>query len=180
MYFLATYTDEQKRHDVFTVLMGRHIDRFYRLATRLLRDAHEAEDVIQDNFIKLWNRPTLYQNGTGAKFTTWFYRVISNACMDKNRKTQMVDGENIVDMTADTRPQSDEQLIETQQSQALRQAIDNLPARQKEALILCFYEGASNQEAAAMMDIGVKALESLLMRAKANLKQNLQDWIDDA
>ena len=62
---------------------------------------------------------------------------------------------------------------QAQQEQMLEDAIQELPERQKLALNLCFYEGLSNKEAAEIMEVGVKALESLLMRAKAGLKDIL-------
>ena len=68
---------------------------------------------------------------------------------------------------------ADEVLEQGTKQDALERAIQNLPERQKAALNLCFYEGFSNKEAAEILEIGIKALESLLMRAKKTLKADL-------
>jgi len=82
----------------------------------------------------------------------------------------------------DTEDTSDSQntvlVLETRRQQALlEQAIQQLPERQRTALNLCFYEDISNQEAADIMGVPIKTLQSLLMRAKQNLKESLKDFV---
>ena len=60
-------------------------------------------------------------------------------------------------------------------SDQVRQALDDLPERQRSALLLCYYQGLSNRDTAAVLDLTVAALESLLARARRALKQNLAD-----
>ena len=70
----------------FAVLVERHTDRFYRLAYRYLQDKAAAEDAVQDAFLKLWENPALWQPERNSKFTTWFYRIIVNLCLDQHKK----------------------------------------------------------------------------------------------
>jgi len=84
-----------KAYDAFSVLVRRHNDRFYALAYRLLRNAQEAEDVVQDCFMKLWHKPYLWRGDKKTRFTTWFYAIVLNECRmrwrsAKNQRRQPV------------------------------------------------------------------------------------------
>jgi RNA polymerase sigma-70 factor (ECF subfamily) len=161
-------------HDAFSELVRRHTDRFYACAQRICADPGTSEDIVQDAFLKLWSRPEIWKQGKGAKFTTWFYRVVTNMALDYLRKKKPVLSDELLGYAADDKaPRQDDVIILSEEEQALEGAIDGLPERQKLALNLCFYEELSNKEAADILEIGVKALESLLMRAKAGLKDEL-------
>ena len=77
-------------HRAFSILVKRHTDKFYALAFRTLGNTRDAEDVVQDCFVKLWKKPSAYKPERGAKFTTWFYRVVFNASIDLKRKHKIV------------------------------------------------------------------------------------------
>ncbi|MFN3701028.1 MAG: sigma-70 family RNA polymerase sigma factor [Alphaproteobacteria bacterium] len=162
-------------HQAFAALVRRHSSMFYGCAFRVCGRQEEAEDAVQDAFLKLWNNPKIWQPDRGAKFTTWFYRVVVNAATDRLRKNKRYSPTDSAPLEAmpDHTAAQDEQLIASDEQQALEEAIQTLPERQKLALNLCFYEGLSNKEAAETLGVGVKALESLLMRAKSGLKQAL-------
>lgn len=157
-------------HGAFSVLVKRHTKMFYAAAYRVYPHISDAEDVVQEAFLKLWKRPEIWKADRGAKFTTWFYRVVINMAIDNVRKKKNTKGSDVLDRVIDTSADQLEQLEAGQQKQLLEIAIQALPERQKIALNLCFYEGLSNKEAAEIMEVKVKALESLLMRAKAGLK----------
>lgn len=157
----------------FAVLVQRHATRFFRLAYRILRDQNEAEDMVQTAFLKFWNRPKKWNPNKQTRFTTWFYRVLVNQCLDHNKKKRphLVDSEIYLDERVQTTG-FDLELQEKQES--LRQWLGELPERQRLALNLCFYEGLSNEEAAKVMGVKLKALQSLLMRAKSTLKHKAE------
>ncbi|MCB1721227.1 MAG: sigma-70 family RNA polymerase sigma factor [Alphaproteobacteria bacterium] len=159
-------------HQAFAQLVERHSGLFYSAAYRMCGNAEEAEEIVQDAFLKLWEKPQSYDVGKGAKFTTWFYRVVTNLAIDRARRKRPQAGPDVLDFMADKAPLADEILVQNGREAALEAAIQSLPERQKAALNLCFYEGFSNKEAAEILGIGVKALESLLMRAKTALKDN--------
>ncbi len=160
-------------HGAFSVLVQRHSQRFYACAFRMCHNPELSEDVVQEAFLKLWQRPEIWDADKGAKFTTWFYRVVTNQAIDARRKIKSSEGSNILDLMADDNADQHQDLEVLQQQEQIERAISDLPERQKTALSLCFYEGMSNREAAEVMDVGVKALESLLMRAKAGLRDVL-------
>ena|SRR5688572_17420602 len=160
----------------FAVLVERHTQRFYRLAYRYLQNKEAAEDVVQDAFIKLWENPSLWQSQRSSKFTTWFYRIVVNLCLDLCKKKKPVPLEDESSLI-DEREPVDEIMIRLQEQQALEKEIAALPERQRTALNLCFDEGLSNQEAADVMGLNLKALQSLIMRAKTTLKERMKAYL---
>jgi RNA polymerase sigma-70 factor (ECF subfamily) len=157
----------------FAVLVERHTSRFYRLAYRYLQNREAAEDAVQDAFLKLWENPALWQPERNSKFTTWFYRIVVNLCLDqrKRKRPELLDDETLV---ADDREPVDEMMLRAQEQKIVEREIAALPERQRTALNLCFGEGLTNQEAAEVMGMNLKALQSLIMRAKTTLKERMK------
>jgi RNA polymerase sigma-70 factor (ECF subfamily) len=160
----------------FAVLVERHTERFYRLAFRYLQNKEAAEDVVQDAFVKLWESPSLWQPERNSKFTTWFYRIVVNLCLDalKKKKPVPLDDDSLV---ADDSKPVDEMMMREQQQKMIEKEIAALPMRQRTALNLCFDQGLTNQEAAEVMGINLKALQSLIMRAKTTLKERMRAYL---
>ncbi len=159
----------------FATLVHRHTQRFYALAYRTLFNREAAEDIVQEVFLKVWDKPHLWQPDKGAAFTTWFYRVVLNMCHTHRREYRplpLAEGFEPVD----TGPHADETLAARRRDTETELAILSLPHRQRDALNLCYFEGLSNREAAEIMGVRIKALESLLMRAKTTLRDRLKDY----
>jgi RNA polymerase sigma-70 factor, ECF subfamily len=160
----------------FGVLVERHTERFYRIAYRYVQNKEAAEDVVQDAFLKLWEDPGKWQPERKVKFTTWFYRVVVNLCFDWQKKKRPVGLDEEAPL-ADERETLDETMIRSQEQKLLEIEIAALPERQRTALNLCFDEGLSNQEAADVMGLNLKALQSLIMRAKTTLKERMKAYL---
>jgi len=160
----------------FATLVERHTERFYRLAYRYLQSKAAAEDVVQDAFLKLWENPAIWQPERNSKFTTWFYRVVVNLCLDLRKRKVPVTLDEEIPLIDDREP-VDEAMVKFQEQKALEKEIAALPERQRTALNLCFDEGLSNQEAAAVMGVKLKALQSLVMRAKTTLKERMKAYL---
>jgi len=161
-------------HQAFAELVQRHSGLFFHAAYRMCANNEEAEDIVQDAFLKLWDKPDVFDPAKGAKFTTWFYRVVINLAIDRTRRRKPQSHPDVLDYMADKTPLADEQYEKKGREASLESAIQRLPERQRAALNLCFYEGLSNKDAAEILGVGVKGLESLLMRAKKELKQDLK------
>jgi RNA polymerase sigma-70 factor (ECF subfamily) len=159
-------------HVAFAALVHRHAQRFYRIAYRYTGNQGEAEDRVQDAFLKLWEKPFMWQAEKNTAFTTWFHRVVINLCLDQKKKKRPA---LLIDDTwiPDERDSQEQTLMQQQEQHWIESSINALPERQRTALNLCFYEELSNQEAADIMGVHLKALQSLLMRAKATLKEKM-------
>ena len=163
--------------EAFSVLVQRHTERFYRLAYRYLQSKETAEDIVQDAFVKLWEDPGRWQAERKNKFTTWFYRVVVNLCLDwQKRKKPLELGDQELSI-ADQRETPDVEILRNEQHKVLEKEIAALPERQRTALNLCFDEGLSNREAAEVMGLKLKALQSLVMRAKSTLKERMRNYL---
>ena len=163
-------------HDAFAVLVQRHTERFYRLAYRFVQNRETAEDIVQDAFLKLWESPERWQPERNSKFTTWFYRIVVNLCLDWQKKKHPLALAEEASLP-DDRDTPDRAMVRTQEQQVLEQEIAALPERQRMAVTLCFAEELSNQEAADVIGVRLKALQSLIMRAKATLKERLKAYL---
>ncbi|WP_339107749.1 RNA polymerase sigma factor [Thioclava sp. GXIMD4216] len=148
----------------------------YRLACRMLRDEAEAEDVAQEAMLRLWKIAPQWRVGE-AKVSTWLYRVTSNLATDRLRKRRATSLDEAGD-PADETLSVDEQMLENQRAEALQWALDQLPIRQKQAVILRHLEGLSNPEIAEAMETGVEAVESLTARGKRALAALLRQRKD--
>lgn len=143
----------------------------FRVAQRMLRDPAEAEDVAQEAMLRLWRAAPGWQAGT-AKVSTWLYRVVVNLSTDRLRRRRSVPLEAAPE-PEDGRPGADEGLVEADRAAALEAALQTLPERQREAVVLRHLEGLANPEIAEIMGVGVEAVESLTARGKRGLMQVL-------
>ncbi len=160
-------------HAAFTALVERHAERFHALAYRFVQNRTAAEDIVQEAFLRLWAQPGRWRPGSGAQFATWFHRVVVNLCLDWHKRKRPVALDESAPL-ADERPGQDAEVIRAQQQLRLEREIAALPERQRIALNLCFDESLSNQQAADVMGLSLKALQALLMRAKTTLRQRLR------
>jgi RNA polymerase sigma-70 factor, ECF subfamily len=168
---------QQGKQEAFAELVHRHANRFYGVAYRLLFSRDDAEDTVQQAFLKLWERKLFWNPYKGAKFTTWFYRIVVNLCLDNRRKKKPMPLYEYMELI-DEQDGPDALLEERGKQALLDRFIKGLPERQQLALTLCFYEGLSNKEAAEIIGVRVKALQSLIMRAKTTLKEKLNHHFD--
>ena len=161
----------------FARLVERHLGWALGYAERMLGARHEAEDLVQTAFLRVWQGAARWE--PNARFSTWLYRVLHNLCMDQFRArssaaSQPLDDE-LAERLPDEAPGSEERMWGLQREQRVRAALAALPIRQRAALVLCYYEERSQAEAAALLGVSEGALESLLSRGRATLRKWLQD-----
>ncbi len=152
-------------------LTGRHLPRVFAHACRLLQDHAEAEDVAQDAMMKLWKIAPDWREGE-AKLSTWLYRITANAATDRLRKRRTVALEAAPEPEDDA-PSVEAGLIAQDRQKALHAAMETLPERQRNALVLRHFEELSNPEIASALETSVEAVESLLGRARRALAERL-------
>ncbi len=150
------------------LLAERLLPRTYAQAHRMLGDRAEAEDVAQDAMMRLWKIAGEWRQGE-AQVSTWLYRVTANLCTDRLRRRKRSVPLDAVAEPLDGAPSVLAQMHRDARATALSDALAQLPPRQAEAVALRHLEGLSNPEIAAVMEIGVEAVESLTARGKRGL-----------
>ncbi|HKU00594.1 MAG TPA: RNA polymerase sigma factor [Paraburkholderia sp.] len=153
------------------MLVLNKLPRLVALATRMLGDRMEAEDVAQEAFVRIWKQAPHWRSGE-AKFDTWLHRVALNLCYDRLRGRREAPAETLPD-EPDPAAAPEQRLEARTRDERVRAALAALPVRQREALVLTYYQELSNLEAAGLMGISVDALESLLARARRTLRAQL-------
>ncbi|WP_282096675.1 RNA polymerase sigma factor [Epibacterium ulvae] len=160
--------------DAAGALTDRLMPRAFGVALRVLGNRAEAEDITQEAMMRLWRMAPNWQSGQ-AQVSTWVYRVVMNLCIDLKRRQRG----GFLDLDAVPEPEDDaksavDQLQENARFDALQAALMQLPPRQRQAVVLRHLEDLSNPEIAAIMEIGVEAVESLTARGKRALAKGLQ------
>ncbi len=149
-------------------LVQRLGPRLFHHAARLLSDRTEAEDVVQETLLRLWKIAPEWRQGE-AKVSTWCFTVLNNLCTDRLRaKKPTVAIDAIAEPTSELRSVV-AQMTEIDRANALAAALDTLPERQKQAVVLRHIEELQNPDIAQIMDISVEAVESLTARGKRAL-----------
>ena len=167
-------------HQAFAQIVERHTDRFFALAFRSLNNQADAEDVMQTAFIKLWQKPAAWKSDK-SQFTTWFYRVVVNACHDHRRRIKRLIDVDDQKIHAALEPETSElhnlesaQYLQWQQH-CLEYAMKLLPDSQRDALNLVVYAELPQKQAAEILGVSLKALESLLVRAKRSMIKTIDE-----
>jgi RNA polymerase sigma-70 factor, ECF subfamily len=158
------------------LVVERHLGRVLALARRMLGNPSEAEDVAQDAFLALWRHAGRWRPGE-AQLSTWLYKVASNRCLDRLRRRPQVGLDEVPEQSADGDAERD--LHRQDVAREVEAALMALPERQRLAVSLCHYQELGNIEAAALMEISVEALESLLARGRRGLRQQLAERLPD-
>jgi len=173
---LALYANGDR--DAARLLMHRMTPKVYGQAFRMLGDRAEAEDVVQEAMLKLWKIAPDWRSGE-AKVSTWLYRIVANLCTDRLRKRKPNDDIDGVAEPADEAQGVSEQMQDKTRSQALGEALNQLPERQKQAVVLRHLDEMSNPEIAEVMGVGVGAVENLIARGKRALSKILAKRKDE-
>ncbi len=161
----------------FRTLVERHIDRAYALALRILKNAADAEDVVQDSLLKVWTHRGRWEGGR-AKFSTWLYRVVTNRCIDLRRQSR-TDGMDDMSEFVDEKPDAFMAMHREEVGHLLEAAIQKLPEQQQIAVVLSYHQGLGNAEIAEVMETTVSAVESLLKRGRQQLRHLIMRNDDD-
>lgn len=155
----------------FRQLVARHLPRAHAVAFRVLLNREDAEEAVQAAFTKVWTNAGRFEPERSA-FSTWLYTIVTRACLDRARrfkpKTQPI--EDWAEVLSDGDPDAETRLSQQQDARVVRDAVADLSSNQRMAVALCYFEGFTNAEAAQSLNMSVKALESLLVRARRQLK----------
>ena len=153
--------------------------RSFAVAFRMLGERSEAEDVAQEAMMRLWRIAPDWRTGE-AKVSTWLYRVTMNLCIDRQRRRRgsMTALDEVAEPPDPGRSVA-ETMQERQRNDALQAALQQLPDRQRQAVVLRHLEELSNPEITGIMEISTEAVESLIARGKRALAAALAGRRED-
>jgi RNA polymerase sigma-70 factor (ECF subfamily) len=150
--------------------------RLKSFAARMLGDSTAAEDVAQDSFLALYRH---LEQVPVAAYRPWLYRVARNLCLDQLRRRKfkmslfgdLSRDEDQPFVPGDTDNQRPDQIAETREAnETIERAIEQLPAKFREAFLLCEVEGLSYEDASAILGCPVKTVSTRLFRARQRFK----------
>jgi RNA polymerase sigma-70 factor (ECF subfamily) len=168
----------------FDLLVERYQRRAFRVAWSILRDAEEARDVSQEAFIRLYQ--TAGSFGGRARFSTWFYRILVNLCLDQRRRRrwwrqifareERADGADVAALEEPTRAAADfEEALDHQRTLAdVWSAAEQLSPQQRAALVLQVHEDLTMREIAAVLGCSEATVRVHLHRALSSLRRMLR------
>ena len=158
----------------FELLVERHQRSALNTARRFLGRSSLAEDVVQEAFLKILAGARRYR--PTARFRTYLYNVIWHLCVDSFRRKRPLALE-LLPQQAQAGDSPDEAAVRAERDELLRRAVDDLPARQRMALVLKHFEGMSYDDIAGVMECSPGAVDSLLSRARSTLRETLKDML---
>ncbi len=179
---------KRKDKQEFSKLVSAHSDKIYRLALKMLANVQDAEDVLQDTFIKAYHNIEGFEGR--SKITTWLYRIAMNESLMLLRKRkglptnidadiEMEDGELIPKQIVDWCCLPEKELMTSETRQIINQAVDTLSDANRAAFLLRDVEGLSTREAAEVLGISESALKVRLLRARLALREELTQYFAD-
>jgi RNA polymerase sigma-70 factor, ECF subfamily len=171
---------KQGDRESFEVLHRRHKVSVQRLLSRMTRDAAVAEELSQEVFLRVYQARERYE--PTASFHTWLYRIAFNRALNWMRSQKAARGVTSYDIPdsqlrrtlADGVPSPERQSLRRETIEAVRQAIEELPERQRTALVLHKYHDMEYVQIAARLGISLSAVKSLLFRTYLGLQKKLE------
>jgi len=157
--------------DAFRQLLDRHLDAIHAYLYRMTGSRADAEDLAQETFLRVWRKASTFEPGR-VKVTTWLHTIAHNLCIDTFRRNRPTHGED-ESLEADDTADPERRASGSELAALLEQAITALPDNQRSAILLCQVQGFSNAQAARILGVNVRALESLLARARRTLRESL-------
>jgi RNA polymerase sigma-70 factor (ECF subfamily) len=177
---------KQGNKSAFTTLMELYQDMVYNTVISIVQNTDEADDITQDVFVKVYQSISSFKGE--SKLSTWLYQITITTTLDAERKkkrkkrfafVESIFGNNTEDLRVVEFNHPGIELEKKESAAALFKALKHLPEKQQIAFTLHKLEGQNYQEIAAILNTSLYAVESLMVRAKSNLKKLLQNFYND-
>ena len=171
--------------DAFELLIERHQGAVIGTVSKMLNNSADAEDIAQQVFIRLWKSAPKYE--VKAKFTTFLFTITKNLVFNETsrraRKKQVSLEERAEDSHLEIADESyskpDQNVLQAELQLAVDNAIQQLPEKQRLAVILRRYEQLSYEEIADVLELSVSAIKSQLFRARTTLRELLNNYLNE-
>jgi len=179
---------QRRDKHAYAQFVDQESDRIYRLALKMVGNIQDAEDILQETFIKAYNNIAGFEGR--SKLSTWLYRIAVNESLMLLRKrtdhithidagTEVDQGENLPRQIIDWCCLPEKELMSKQTRAYIAEAVQTLSDSNRAAFLLRDVEGLSTREAAEALDISKSALKVRLMRARMQLREVLTDFFTD-
>lgn len=165
--------------EAFRVLVERYSRSVFRLAFRLTGNEQDAEDVVQETFLRAFKQLNRYDGR--AAFHTWIYRIAANYALDLLRARKRVEqpredesAPSALDQLRAAGPAADRLVYANQVQRKLREAMDELSEQERTAFVLRHFEGLSIEQIGDTLGVGESATKNSIFRAVRKLRRSLE------
>jgi len=175
----------EKAHEAFADLVASQQRQASRLALYLLRDVSDADEAVQDTFVKVFTHITSYRED--LSFEAWFTRILANTCRDRKKARRRRERWELsgmdnhpeygtrIERAVSPGPTPEALVLGSEQRRSVMAAIDALPERQRTVLLLCHAEGQSPREVGALTGLNESTVRVHLFRALRKLRAALEE-----
>ena len=175
------------RTEAFSLLVQRYQDRLYPTIARLIGSAEDAEDILQDAFVRAFEKLDQFQGD--SSFYTWIYRIAVNLALSGHRRRRVrsvlrlgdrpaaARGQHPADESAESDPTAP--LERAERERIVKAALDRLGPEHRAVVILKDFDGHRYEEISAILDIPVGTVRSRLHRARCELRDRLRGLVDE-
>ena len=171
----------------FNILVSRYKNQLLNYVFRYVGDYDEADDVVQETFIRLYRKKDLYK--PVAKFSTWIYTIATNLAKTQLRRRKRLGffsltrhgegGEDKSYEIADTRYSADSQAASTLQNEIIQNALNSISAKYREIVVLCDIQERTYEEICEITGLNIGTVKSRLNRGRSKLQELLKDLIEE-
>jgi len=173
--------------DAFRQLVERHSRSVFRLAYRMTGNEQDAEDVVQETFLRAYKQLSHYESR--SSFSTWLYRIASNYSLDlirmrkrhqDKRENDTADGRSVLDTVAAPAPAQDRLVFGKEVEKQVSAAMNELSDLERSAFVLRHFEGLSIEEIGSMLGTSLNATKHSIFRAVQKLRKRLEPLVSTA
>ncbi|TXK79126.1 RNA polymerase sigma factor SigW [Paenibacillus sp. N3.4] len=168
--------------NAFAELVDLYKDKIFHLAYRMLHNKQEAEDAVQETFLRVYTN--LHRYDENQKFSTWIFRIGTNLCIDKLRRKKNIysldaeiqdgEGSDYYGMLPSHEDTPEKQVIVSETQEHIRRAIETLPEKYKSVVILRYLHDMSLQEIGEVLDMPVTTIKTRVHRGREYLRKKLE------
>ncbi|MDN3510969.1 MAG: sigma-70 family RNA polymerase sigma factor [Candidatus Jettenia sp. CY-1] len=186
--------EENNRRKEFEEVAMRHIDSLYNMALRLILNKEEAEDLVQETYLKAYRFFNTFEKGTNIK--AWLFKILRNTFINKYRKTMSMPNEffyedteslnNHVTYDEEKRSEEPSDTLESKYTDLsnlmeddVKHAIDSLPLEYREAVLLSDVEELPYKDIAEITNVPIGTIKSRLNRGRKLLQKSLREYAKD-
>jgi RNA polymerase sigma-70 factor (ECF subfamily) len=162
--------------NAFAVLMKRYLARMVTLAQRVVFDREQAREIVQEAFLRVWQHAHKWNPDGSATFLTWLRRVVINLSISRRRRFRDQVSLDVIEELPSELADGFDYIAASDKKRVVREALEKLPERQRAAVALYYFDDLPQIQAAEIMEMTPRAFDSLIVRARVNLKKHLADF----